>query len=532
MKQATKTTRKSTATKQVKRVVATLALATAAGTAAAPAFASASCDNDRGDDGVGQAFGSDRPGARFGGAGRGVEVKDDGTVEVHTRGSSKGVGGLLSGVLGGAASAADDAVDGVSHAVDEATDPVEDVVDDVTGPVSGVGDHLPSPKPSASGAPGPSAEAGAGGKQTLASAATGTDDTDSTSKDSGKKDSGKKDSGKKETGKKASGKAAEPEQGEPGYFAMADIDYSGTRDRELAAESLPGVPQESDEDGEVLAFKATARVLGFEPETFSSDPDEDRSGAYEPRHMRGASRSGERAPWETYKGAEEGTGGSSSFMNLFGGIGVGAVELDASLSGDGLELRAETDGTKAGVQLDEGGLSADAEVKDVAGVAAGASDQGVDASGGVAGAASLEAQAAATGDAAVVGSEDMSSSEAGMSGVEQELTGLAEREAQPFHNGTNDFVGQRMRGALSPAGAQFLSYEPTTVDRVAEEADAATREATIDAPLRVATTGTEAAALTGLAGALVVGGAGALLVANRGGRNGGPAHAAARNTTA
>jgi LPXTG-motif cell wall-anchored protein len=48
-----------------------------------------------------------------------------------------------------------------------------------------------------------------------------------------------------------------------------------------------------------------------------------------------------------------------------------------------------------------------------------------------------------------------------------------------------------------------------------EQESATLAEATLDAPVRLATTGAEAAALTAAAGALVVGGAGSLLVARR-----------------
>ncbi len=80
--------------------------------------------------------------------------------------------------------------------------------------------------------------------------------------------------------------------------------------------------------------------------------------------------------------------------------------------------------------------------------------------------------------------------------------------------------GQQWQGAptsADTAGAELTAYVPNegaSVDAIEQEASALT-DATLDAPVRLATTGTEAAALTGAAGALVLGGAGALLVARR-----------------
>jgi hypothetical protein len=63
--------------------------------------------------------------------------------------------------------------------------------------------------------------------------------------------------------------------------------------------------------------------------------------------------------------------------------------------------------------------------------------------------------------------------------------------------------------AADTAGAELTAYVPGAQDV------SALAEATLDAPVRLATTGAEAAALTGAAGALVIGGAGSLLVARR-----------------
>jgi LPXTG-motif cell wall-anchored protein len=80
--------------------------------------------------------------------------------------------------------------------------------------------------------------------------------------------------------------------------------------------------------------------------------------------------------------------------------------------------------------------------------------------------------------------------------------------------------GQQWQGrptAADTAGAELTAYVPSegaNVGAIEQEASALT-EATLDAPIRLATTGAEAAALTAAAGALVVGGAGSLLVARR-----------------
>ncbi|WP_369370561.1 hypothetical protein AB1046_17445 [Promicromonospora sp. Populi] len=76
--------------------------------------------------------------------------------------------------------------------------------------------------------------------------------------------------------------------------------------------------------------------------------------------------------------------------------------------------------------------------------------------------------------------------------------------------------GQQWEGtptAADTAGAEFTAYVPS--EAISQEASALT-EATLDAPVKLATTGAEAAALTAGAGALVIGGAGSLLAARRG----------------
>ena len=77
--------------------------------------------------------------------------------------------------------------------------------------------------------------------------------------------------------------------------------------------------------------------------------------------------------------------------------------------------------------------------------------------------------------------------------------------------------GQQWQGrptAADTAGAELTAYVPSEAAVVEQEASALT-EVTLDAPVRLATTGAEAAALTAAAGALVIGGAGSLLVARR-----------------
>ena len=76
--------------------------------------------------------------------------------------------------------------------------------------------------------------------------------------------------------------------------------------------------------------------------------------------------------------------------------------------------------------------------------------------------------------------------------------------------------GQQWEGrpsAADTAGAELTAYVPAEGAGV-EDASALT-EVTLDAPVKLATTGAEAAALTAAAGALVIGGAGSLLVARR-----------------
>ncbi|GAB3158682.1 hypothetical protein GCM10027059_03820 [Myceligenerans halotolerans] len=528
MKQA-RTTRTSTATKQVKRVVATIALATAAGTATAPAFA-ADHDSDRGGDGIGRAFGSDRPGAKFGGAERGVEVKDDGTVEVRPGGLLGGAGDLVSDVVDGAGDVVEDVtedvvdepadvVEDVTETVDTVTDPVEDVVEDVTG-AAPKGEQEQSGKGAEGDAPGNSEGKGRG---------SGTETGSGT-------DAGKASG----SGEKAE---AEPVK-DAHYFASADIDYSADA-KGLAPETPVAVPADGvPVSGELVAFEATAKALGFGPETLSGDRepsgdhewsedfvpsgDSERSGDYEPRHMKSESSHGGEQDSSDMRQATESSGPSMSLSSsdLLAGIGIGSVDLQVFASDEGVDLRVGAGDVKAEVTADRRGVSVDAGVPRLADVSAGADAQGVEAYADAAGLATVDAEVAVTGDAAD-GADD-----AGARGVEQDVSGLAERGGQPpLQNSAYSYLGQDARDALASSGAQFLSYQPTAVDQVAEDADAATREATIDAPLRVATTGTEAAALTGLAGALVVGGAGALLLANRTGRNGEPVPVKVRNTT-
>lgn len=78
--------------------------------------------------------------------------------------------------------------------------------------------------------------------------------------------------------------------------------------------------------------------------------------------------------------------------------------------------------------------------------------------------------------------------------------------------------GQQWRGPATAdtPGAELMAYVPTgdaSVRGIEEQASTLT-DATLDAPVRLATTGAEAV-LTSVAGALVVGGAGALFVARR-----------------
>jgi hypothetical protein len=78
--------------------------------------------------------------------------------------------------------------------------------------------------------------------------------------------------------------------------------------------------------------------------------------------------------------------------------------------------------------------------------------------------------------------------------------------------------GQQWQGSpteADTAGAELTAYVPgVSVAAIEHEASELT-EATLDAPVRLATTGAEAAALTAAAGALVIGGAGSLLAARR-----------------
>ena len=81
--------------------------------------------------------------------------------------------------------------------------------------------------------------------------------------------------------------------------------------------------------------------------------------------------------------------------------------------------------------------------------------------------------------------------------------------------------GQQWEGtpeAVDTSGAELTAYVPgegAAAESIEQDASTLT-EATLDAPVRLATTGAEATALTATAGALVLGGAGSLLVARRG----------------
>ncbi|MBO0609733.1 hypothetical protein [Myceligenerans salitolerans] len=503
MKQA-KTTRTSTATKQVRRVVATIALATAAGTAATPAFASES-ESDRGGEGIGRAFGADRPGAKFGGAERGVEVKDDGTVEVRSGGALGGVGNLVSDVVDDVTDIADDVTE---HVTDGSADVVEDVagtVDDVTEPaVDAVEDTTGSA--SAGETTGKASEGAGSGRS---------DGTSGAGKEGGGQGGGTT-GGKPGPGEKAEGGS----DADADRFAPVDIDYSADLDESVPEPATDGASGEI-RSGELLAFEATAKALGFGPGTESDDRSGEHrsSDDYEPRHMKASPE-----PHDVERGSldgrqlAKGERGSLSVASsdLLGGIGIGNVDLTLSASEKGVDVRVGAGGVTAEVEAGRTGVSVDADVPEVADVAVDANAQGVEASAGAAGVAKVGAEVTATGGTAAA----EGAASGGATGVQQDVSELAQRTDRTLQGGAHSYLGHDARSALAPEGAEFLSYQPTTVDRVAEEADAATREATIDAPLRVATTGTEAAALTGLAGALVVGGAGALLVANRAGRNG------------
>ncbi|MBE1878001.1 hypothetical protein [Myceligenerans pegani] len=541
MKQATKSTRKNAATKQVRRVVATIALATAAGTAATPAFAAES-ENDRGGEGIGRAFGSDRPGAKFGGAERGVEVKDDGTVEVKRGGVLSGVEDLVARVVGGAGSvvekATKDTKDVVEDVVDEPADVVEDVVDEPTRVVEKATEVVGgATDPVEDVVEGVTGEAPDGEQERPEKAAEGdaTADSEDEGRGSGKEAGGQRDG----AGKVGSDDKKSEGESDAGvdYFASADIDYSADAEDRAPEAPVAGPADDIPVSGELLAFEATAKALGFGPDALFGDKhqadgdqrfdDHRQSGDYEPRHMKSpsASRGGERSALDTHQGME---GSVSLSSDLLAGIGVGNVDLKLLASDEGVDVRVGAGDVKAEVKAERKGLAVEAEVQDVADVEVGANAQGVEASADAAGVAKVAAGVAATGDTA---DDTDATPDAAASGVEQDVSGFADRGARPLQGGAHGHPGQEPRGAIAPAGAEFLSYQPTTVDRVAEEADAATREATIDAPLRVATTGTEAAALTGLAGALVVGGAGALLVANRSGRNGEAAPVRVPNST-
>lgn len=97
---------------------------------------------------------------------------------------------------------------------------------------------------------------------------------------------------------------------------------------------------------------------------------------------------------------------------------------------------------------------------------------------------------------------------------------LAPQAATPATSASSEPVavqapGQQWEGspAADTTGAELTAYVPgADVQAVEQEAPV---EATLDAPVRLATTGAEAAALTAAAGALVIGGAGSLLVARR-----------------
>lgn len=514
MKQATKTFHKSTATEQVKRVVATIALATAAGTAATPAFA-ADSESDRGDDGVGSSVGTDRAGAEFGGSERGVAVKDDGTVEVQSKGLLGGVGDALSGVVGGVTDVVEDVTEGVTSdpvgAVGDVTDTVGDTVGGVTDTVGKVADPVTDVVEDVTGsvsageaAPGGKAEEGSAGTESgSAEGGATTPDADEKKGGSGKgAESGAKDDGVAPEGKLVKDAA---------YFAPAEINYS-TESTGPVAGLLPvvGGLEQAQTAAELVTFEATAKVLGFSPDGLSGD---EESSGYEPRHMK--------EPASQDDAVDEASG---SAPGIRAGLGLGVLDLEVLASGEGVSLRVGTEGVQADIQAGQGGVSVDAGVKDVADVEVGADKQGVQTFAEAVGVTSLDAEVGVSGGTA-------EGRAAAANGAEQNAPASADRGAQPFETSADSFLEQYpQQSGLAPTGAEFLSYQPSSVDRLAEQADAAAREATIDAPLRVATTGTEAAALTGLAGSLVVGGAGALLVANRPGRNGETAAVPAENT--
>ncbi|GAB4086941.1 hypothetical protein GCM10028784_35710 [Myceligenerans cantabricum] len=511
MKQATeKMTLKSTARNQVKRVVATIALATAAGTAAAPAFAS-DCEPERNSDGFGRAFGSDGgPGAEFGGAERGVEVTKDGTVKVLTDGVLGGAGETVSGVVGEATDVVDGVTDVVDDAVEEPTGVVEgatevvddttDVVDEATGPVEDVVDEtaedVVDDVEDATGTDLPGSSGKGDTPERSEGQGSGKEKGDSRGQGADKGD-------EQEPGAGEEAGAGESTKG-TGYFASLDIDY-GTRPAEQA--TTPASEDGTPVNGELLAFESTAKALGFDRESALE--------GYEPRHLKTASRSGERVALGERKVAEGVGAALSAGGELLRGVGLGV-----SASEEGLRLNVGAANVQADVEADTTGVSVEAEVPGAAGADVEATVAGVGASAGAADTARVDAQVnAQNGVSADVDTVAPSTKADGSGPLGRTVPrATTPQETMVADSGAQAYLGKHARDALS--AAEQAEALPAAERRAVDDAEAVTQDATVDAPLRVATTGTEAAALTGLAGALVVGGAGALLLANRAGRNG------------
>ncbi|WP_344103059.1 hypothetical protein [Myceligenerans crystallogenes] len=517
-------TLKSTAKKHVNRVVATIALATAAGAATAPAFA-ADPDSERGADGYGRDLGADGHRALFGGTGHGVQVNDDGTVTVradvadgsgdHGDGvpagggdqvSDAALGGLVSEIVEGAAAAAEAGVVG-DDATDDAGAPADDVlsgvveetVEVVDETAGAVGETAEQVTEAAAEVAEPAAEvlpetesAGSRPQEAQQGAGNSGNSGKQAGPDAGQGKGEKNEGSQQESGGDSDEDVPRLERGlekDAEYWAPLDIDYGLSGDSE---DLPPAVPADEDAaSGDLLAFEATAKALGY-------DVDGERTD-YQPRHKAADLGDEPQALDVGQVVADAGRVLSDALAD---------IEVTVSTDDGRIEADAEVGGATVHVGAGQDGLAAEAGVPGVADATVDANDRGVGVSAGVAETAGADVRAGVpagdvaerTGDAAQLPTAAPAGEETVAGGGARENMLLADR------------------GAEYDTGAEYLSHTPSALDEVGEAADAATEQATIDAPLRMATTGSEAAALTGAAGALVVGGAAALVMANRTGR--------------